>query len=382
VKIAIDPWVLASRFRYHGTYVYARSLIAEFKKIARTRPQIEFCLFISPKNSNDAAQLGAGSAFTLAPSPLLSHDRLWRLGGAMRAAARVHADLIFAPTPGMLPLGKVPIVCTVHDATPVLTPTHSPKITLLQRSMLWFAARFARKIITPSECSRNDLINLYGLPDAKVVVVYEGYDKAIFNDATPDPATQKVLLAKLQLDRPYILHHGVIQPRKNLKRLIEAYSLLQSGNLSSQCDLVLAGPLGWNYQEILVAAQNAGSGKGRVVIPGTLEDHDLALLIKGASLVVIPSLYEGFCLPLVESMACGVPVVASNASCLPEISGGVLKYFDPHSVEDMAGCMAQALGDTALRQRLVQQGKERAAGFDWATCAEKTVAIFEECAGL
>ncbi|HEY6348051.1 MAG TPA: glycosyltransferase family 1 protein [Candidatus Angelobacter sp.] len=382
MKIALDSWVLASRFRHQGTYVYARSLIAEFKKIAAKRPEMEFCLFTSPRNSNDAVLLGAGGGFALMPAPQLAHDRLWRLRGARRAAASVRADLIFAPTVSVLPVGKIPVVCTIHDATPVLMPSHSQRVTLMQRSMLWFAARFARKIITPSECSRRDLINLYGLPDSKITVVYEGHDKAIFNDAAPDPGAQKTLLSKLKLDKPYILHHGVIQPRKNLKRLIEAYRLLLSRNPDLPFDLVLAGPLGWNYENILATAQNGDAGKGRVLFPGTLEDHELAMLIKGANLIVMPSLYEGFCLPMVESMACGVPVIAASTSCLPEISGGALKYFDPHSLEDMAACMEQVLEDNALRQRLAQQGKKRAANFDWATCAEKTVAIFEECARM
>jgi glycosyltransferase involved in cell wall biosynthesis len=377
--IALDSWALSSRFRHHGTYVYARNLIAEFQRITRTREDIRFCLFTSPKNSNDAALLGAAEGFSLAAAPMLSHDRFWRLRGATRAAARVHADLIFSPTLSVLPIGKIPVVCTVHDATPVVMPSHSPRVTLLQRSLLWFAARFARKIITPSECSRNDLVRLYGIPDSRIAVIYEGYDKAIFNDVAPEVEAQKALLSKLKLDKPYMVHHGTIQPRKNLKRLIQAYRLLLSRNRNLQFDLVLAGPLGWNYEEIIATAKDNNAGVGRVVIPGTLEDSELALLIKGASLAVMPSLYEGFCLPMVESMACGVPVVASNTSCLPEVSGGVLKYFNPNSVEDMAACMEQVLEDSGLRQHLAQAGKKRAAGFDWTTCAEKTLAIFEEC---
>lgn len=377
MKIALDPWVLSSRFRHQGTYVYARSLMAEFKKIACARAGLEFRLFTSPQNSNDAAKLGAANGFMLEPAPQLAHDRLWRLHGASRAATRVDADLIFAPTPTMLPIGRVPVVCTIHDATPVLMPSHSQRVTLMQRSMLWCAARFARKIVTPSECSRKDLINLYGVPESRIAVIYEGYDKAVFNDVAADPVQQKALFSKLNLEKPYIFHHGVIQPRKNLQRLIEAYRRLLLENHNMELDLVLAGPLGWNYEEILYVANK--NDIGRVVLAGVLEDFALATLIKGAALAVIPSLYEGFCLPMVEAMACGVPVIAGNSSCLPEISGGVLKYFDPLSTEEMVACMELVLDDTALRQRLAQEGKKRAAVFDWTKCAEETVAIFDEC---
>jgi alpha-1,3-rhamnosyl/mannosyltransferase len=102
------------------------------------------------------------------------------------------------------------------------------------------------------------------------------------------------------------------------------------------------------------------------------------MLIKGAALVVVPSLYEGFCLPMVEAMACGAPVIAANTSCLPEVSGGVLKYFNPHSIDDMATCMEQALEDGELRKSLAREGKKRAAFFDWRRCAEDTLAVFKE----
>jgi glycosyltransferase involved in cell wall biosynthesis len=106
-----------------------------------------------------------------------------------------------------------------------------------------------------------------------------------------------------------------------------------------------------------------------------LSDADLAMVVKGATLAAIPSLYEGFCLPLVESMASGVPTVASKTSCLPEISGGVLRYFDPESVEEMSACMEEALENQALRNELVDKGTARAAEFDWRRCAQQTLAI-------
>jgi glycosyltransferase involved in cell wall biosynthesis len=373
MKIAIDSWVLSSRFRYQGTYVYAQSLLAEFRKIAQANSEVSFCLFTSPTNSNDAGSFQPGTGFELTAAPLLSRDRFWRLGGASLAARRAHAHLIFAPTLSAMPLGKIPLVCTIHDVTPVVMPSHSRKVTLLQRSLLWAITRGAGHIITDSECSRRDLIRLYGLPESKVSVVYLGYDKALFNSDPPDSGQQKKLLTRLGLAKPYILHHGMIQPRKNLKRLIEAYRLMISRNANLEFDLVLAGAMGWEYEDIVATANSPG--KGRIIFPGAVSGDDLAMLIKGASLVVIPSLYEGFCLPMIEVMACGVPVIASNGSCLPEISGGVLKYFDPCSVEEMASSMEQALENDELRKTLRREGKSRASSFDWQCCAEETLAI-------
>ncbi|MGH9568697.1 MAG: glycosyltransferase family 4 protein, partial [Candidatus Angelobacter sp.] len=186
------------------------------------------------------------------------------------------------------------------------------------------------------------------------------------------------LKSKLGVRAPYIIHHGTIQQRKNLVRLVEAYRQMLTENPFLDFDLVLAGAPGWGYEDVFRAAQK--QGQRRVLFAGALEDEELALLVKGASLAVIPSLYEGFCLPMLECMACGIPTVAANASCLPEISGGVLKYFDPVSIEDMAVCMKQAIEDTQLRGELTRRGKQRAGSFDWVRCAEETLRVLQRAA--
>jgi glycosyltransferase involved in cell wall biosynthesis len=375
--VAFDSWVLARRLRYHGTYVYAQNLLTQFKRIARTSPDTSFCVFASPRAANDANLLESCSGFELTRSDLLVWDRLWRLGGVSLAAARGRADVILSPTSNILPVGTVPIVSTIHDVIPIMMRVHSRKVTLLLRSLMWSSAKFSRAIITDSECSKNDLVNTYRLPESKVSVVYLGYDATVFNDNPPDHDRKRALLSKLGIGRAYVFHHGVIQPRKNLIRLIKAYRLVLSRNRNLELDLVLAGRLGWEYEEILAEAGNGGNVTGRVILAGSLEDCDLATLIKGATLVVMPSLYEGFCLPMVEAMACGVPTIAANSSCLPEISGGVLRYFDPLSIEDMADCLEQLLESDEERKDLARRGKQRAAFFSWQRCAEKTLEVLE-----
>jgi glycosyltransferase involved in cell wall biosynthesis len=378
LKVAIDSWVLASRLRHQGTYVYAQNMIAQFKEIARTTQEISFSLFAGQSDSNDARLIESGKGFELAHTDRVDHNRLWRLGGASRAAARVQADVLFAPTSSILPMGLVPVVCTIHDVTPVKMPSHSRGVRLWSRILLRSSARLSRAIITDSECSKSDLVSIYGLPESKVSVVYLGFDKANFNGTPPDPDLQNCLLRKLGIEKPYILHHGVIQPRKNLKRLIEAHQLMLSRNRNLDLELVLAGPLGWECEEIVATANAAHRCSGRVVLTGALSGPDLAMLVKAASLAVVPSLYEGFCLPMVEAMACGTPTVVSHASCLPEVSGGVLKYFDPGSLEDMADCMEKTLEDQELMKSLSTKGKQRAAFFDWQRCAMETLAILKK----
>jgi glycosyltransferase involved in cell wall biosynthesis len=375
VRIAVDSWTLAGRFRCQGTYVYAQNLLREFKKTARMGSGVRFSLFASHRNGNDAARIAPEENFELYASRLLDYDRVWRLGGAGVSAARSGADVIFIPTAATLPVGPVPAVCTIHDVTPLTMPSHSSKVRMIQRAFLKGCARFSRAIITSSECSKKDIVALLGVPEEKVTVIHDGCDHAVFNDEPADSAVLASLRTRLELDKPYLLHHGTIQPRKNLKRLIEAFRLMLARDTNLDLDLVLAGQMGWASDEITAAARNTSGSRGKVIFAGVLPETDLAVLIKGASLAVVPSLYEGFSLPMVEAMACGVPTIASRTSCLPEISGNALAYFDPLSVEEMASCMRSALLDSQLNQQLRTRGIERASQFSWEKCARETLNV-------
>jgi glycosyltransferase involved in cell wall biosynthesis len=164
----------------------------------------------------------------------------------------------------------------------------------------------------------------------------------------------------------------MVQLRKNLGRLLRAYEILLDGQRDLDLQLVLAGPYGWGSEQIRQEAEKLVA-RGKVIFTGPLTDPELSLLVKGASLCVIPSLYEGFCLPMLEAMACGVATIASNSSCLPEVSGGVLRYFDPMSAEDIAETIRQVWGSRELREKLAGDGLKRASEFSWTRCAQETL---------
>jgi glycosyltransferase involved in cell wall biosynthesis len=381
VKIAIDPWTLASRFRCQGTYVYLQNLLREFKNIARAYSGVSFSLFASGRNGNDAVHVAPSASFALDTSRLLDHDRMWRLGGAGWSAARSCADVLFIPTAATLPIGPVPAVCTIHDVTPLTMPTHSGKVTAGQRIFFQGCARLSRAIITSSECSKKDIVALLGVAEEKITVIHDACDHAVFNTMPVDSEASKALRGWLDIQKPYVIHHGTIQPRKNLKRLIEAFRLMLARDGNLDFDLVLVGQMGWASEDVTNAARNESGSRGRVIFAGMLTDADLAMLLKGASLAVMPSLYEGFCLPMVEAMACGAPTIASGTSCLPEISGHALQYFDPLSVEDMAACMRSVLVDSKLGQRLREAGIARARQFSWERCARETLQVLMSVGG-
>lgn len=378
LKVAFDASALKPRYNHHGTQVYARNLL---NALRRAQPRgVEIRPFLPSGEKSVTHDFTDGPGFRSRKPSLIQFDRLWRYGGAAATAFLDGADIMLNPNGASLPVSSLlPTVTTIHDLTPMVMPCFPRRIALLLRFLLARSAKSSAAIITVSEYSRQDIVRICGVSQSKVQVVYEGYDRELFNSAPPEPDLQQLRI-RFGIDRPYIFHHGAIQPRKNLPRLIAAYRRMLSRNQQLDMDLVLAGPLAWQHEETVNAAKADNEDCGRVVLTGALSDGDLSVLLRGAALEVIPSLYEGFCLPMVEAMACGVPTIVSNSSCLPEVSGGVLRYFDPLSVEDMAACMEKVSLSGDLQRELAERGKERAQKFSWDLCAEETLGVLEQVA--
>jgi glycosyltransferase involved in cell wall biosynthesis len=379
--IAFDTFFLAERFRNVGIYEYAKNLFDEFQRLAVEDRAIEIRYFVSPGYSEEVLESKSSPGFEAVNTQLLGCDRLWRVGLVSYAAKRARADLIFSLSPVIVPLGLVPVAVTIHDAIPIRLSRDITGDSRRLRMFTWVAAKMSQRILTVSEHSKKDLVEIYDLAPEKVSVVHNGYDRATFNSSPVDPVSQASLLERLGIRGPYVLHHGMVQKRKNLAKLIEAYAIWLNRHQHLDYQLVLAGPFGFGSQEIRrLAAKEVRQGK--VIFTGPLPGKELAQLIKGASLCVIPSLYEGFCLPMVEAIACGVPTIAANSSCMPEISGGMLRYFDPHSEEEMAAVMTEVLEDSDLQGELVRSGLKRASQFSWRRCAQETMAALTDCNGL
>jgi glycosyltransferase involved in cell wall biosynthesis len=374
LTIAIDTWPLHHRFRKTGIYVYALNLLSRFHQIAE-EGSIEFRPLVSPRNSSAGNKFRSIAGFRPYSTNLLNIGRAWRYGGACLAGYMSKADVLFCPSGNIFPIrAMLPVVTTIHDVIPLIF-SNVPKARGLAFAFA-NAAKFSKAIITDSACSKRDLVEAFKLPPSKVHVTYLACDPLVFNDYEPNPSHREALLAKLGINRPFIIHHGRIQERKNVKRLVEAYGLLMSRKHDLEVDLVLVGEFGQGHEKV-VAAANAVSHRGRVIFAGSQDDADLAVLLKAAALAVIPSLYEGFGLPLLEAMTCGTATVCSNSSCLPEISGGELLYFDPYSIYDMANCIEHVLENSGMRRRLGVNGKRRAALFSWDRCAQETLTILK-----
>jgi len=377
--IAFDTLLLSKRYRHSGIHEYARNLFREFHALVAAHGSLTFRHFVQRGHTDECLECHSTSASQAIDTSLLRFRRLWQLGIGSLAASAAGADMVFAPGPAILPSPMIPVTVTIHDAMPAKLPAEMIPNSAVAKSTAWLAARWSRKVITDSENSRRDLAELYRLDPEKISVVYLGYDRERFNTIPADTERKGQLFSSKGIRENYILHHGMVQQRKNIARLIQSYRAVQNRGGLRDLQLVLAGGIGWGADEIRREARR-GLSEGQVVFTGPLPAEDLSILVKNAALCAIPSLYEGFCLPLIEAMACGIPTIASNSSCIPEISAGKLRYFDPLSVEEMAVEMERALTDAGLRKELREAGLRRASEFSWQRCAQETLRVLEQAA--
>ncbi|HIE39142.1 MAG TPA: glycosyltransferase family 1 protein [Anaerolineales bacterium] len=312
----------------------------------------------------------------------LSDEWLARLWHRLRLPIPIEAivgrvDLFYSPDfilPPILP--DVRTLLTVHDLSFLHYPDHFvPKLVrYLSRAVPRSIAR-ARRVLADSEATRTDLIQFLGVPPESVEVLYSGVDPRFRPE--PEPGERERLQSRYGVgERSYVLSVGTLQPRKNYVRLIRAFARLRLAPLCPET-LVIAGGRGWLYQEIYAEAEKHPD---RVRILGFVDEADLPALYREAALFVFPSFYEGFGLPVLEAMACGVPVVCSNASSLPEVAGAAALLVDPHDEEGLTEAMERALADEGLREEMVARGLEQAARFTWERAARQLLATLDAVA--
>lgn len=235
------------------------------------------------------------------------------------------------------------------------------------------SVKHAKKVLTISEFSKNEITNLYKTDPSKIEVVYPGFDKETFHGKVPKT---KILSVKNKygITGSYLFYWGTLQPRKNISRLIEAFSKINQPRLK----LVICGKKGWLYDQILEQSQKLKVAD-RVIFTGFAPTDDLPALIKGSRAFVLPSLYEGFGMPPVEAQAVGTPVVVSRVSSLPEVVGDSGIYIeDPNSVESIKTALEKVLSLSKLeRIKIIKQGKENVKRFDWDQSALKIIDILK-----
>ena len=351
-----------------GTENYSYHLI---QALAKLKCQHEFRLYLKPDQA-------IGDLAEHFEARQINWPYLWTQAGLALESWLHPSDLLFIPA-HVLPFlknPKVPVVVTVHDLHLDFLPQQE---SLIQKLYLnrWaeiLRARLATHIIAVSESTKKDIVARLGVDSKKINVVYEGVSRRFAPEIKEQKAKIKEILKKHAVFKPYLLFVGTIQPRKNLARLIEAFSLVREQNLQ----LALVGQPGWMTSKIYAAPKKFGV-EDRVKFVDYADDDDLPYLYAGAYAFILPSLHEGFGLPVLEAMACGTPVIVSRTSSLPEVAGEAGIYVNPKSVKSIADGIVEILKmDETAYQEQSQKCLAQAQKFSWEKTAQETLQVFEK----
>ncbi len=277
------------------------------------------------------------------------------------------ADLFHSSNQVRTPPRGMKLTATIHDLTCWRMPElHTAANVIADRRYAKEALTRADGLISVSDHSRRDAIELLGIAPERIVTIYNGVAEAYFH------------AAPLRRNKPYVLHIGTIEPRKNIDRLLDAWAALRP-DLRAAYDLIVAGPAGWASEQTIARLQAQPEG---VHWFGYVPERDLPSLTAGAAVLAYPSLYEGFGLPLAQAMAAGVACVTSNVSAMPEVAAGGARLVDPLSVTELRDALTALLENPAERTRLGRAGKARATAlYRWPLAAQQSLEFFRRVIG-
>jgi len=364
MRIGIDARMLDNT----GIGRYLRNMLGH---LASLDGRNEYVVFVNRVHAPVVAQANFRFVPLTLATPLYSlREQTW-LPFEMR---RYGLDFCHFPHYALPLIGSCPYVVTVHDLIYYLYPEHCPSRAAhyYARLMLRRAVARARLVLTDSEHSKRDLMHYCALAEEKIRVILPAADPG----ATPTPPDRGAL-AERGIAEPYVLYVGKHHPYKNISTLLHAY--VTHPDIHRGFQLVIAGTREARRSALYREAAALDPG-GRILFTDFVADAELFDLYRGASLFVFPSLYEGFGLPPLEAMACGVPVISSNAASLPEVVGDAGIQVDPLNVGELAAAMRTVLTDPGLRETMRQKGLERAGQFSWGAAARQLLQVYETLA--
>jgi glycosyltransferase involved in cell wall biosynthesis len=368
LRIAIDAHSVGNKLG--GNESYAKNLIEALAEIDNVN---QYTIFVTKREARERFS-NRWPNFQVRTTP--PHTPFVRIPLTLSAELRRNRVDVLHVQFTAPPFSPCPVVVSIHD----LSFEHLPE-TFKRRSRMQLrltvrrSARNAAQVIALSEHARADLIATYNLQPEKVNVVPLAAPDS-FAPVRADNELQRVRQI-YGIDRDYILSVGSIQPRKNLRRLIEAYSLLRQQQPKGKLpQLVLVGKNAWLYDETLQLLKDRDPGS--IVLTGYVPEADLPALYSGALCFIYPSYFEGFGLPPLEAMKCGAPVIVGNKTSLPEVVGDAALMIDPFDVSAIAAAIQKVISDSDFRSELRVKGMQRAKQFDWKETARRTVAVYEK----
>lgn len=297
--------------------------------------------------------------------------RFWEQMGQVLAGRH---DLLHFPYDSRVAWKRAKFVTTIHDVKPLLFEPVRQRTNLnrvIERMLVRDQWARVDHVLTDSECSRRDIMTHLGVPAERLTVVYPGIDLERFRPTSPDATS-------IQPERPYVLCVAGADPSKNVGVLIDAFGRLPPAVRAAH-DLVLAGDFR-KREDLRDRVARLGIGTN-TRFPGIISDERLIDLYRHAAVFVFPSLYEGFGLPVLEAMACGCPVISSDASSLPEVAGNATVLVNATDVDGFSAAMEHVLKDPDFRASLRKRGLDQARKFSWDRTARDTVAVYGKVIG-
>lgn len=371
VRIGVDTHAAEGDPSGNGTYI--RGLT---RALARVDDDVDYVLY--------AFDPGHGFYAEFRGHPRVAIRALWprpalaRIPLSLAAASwRDRLDVLHVQYVGP-PWHRGALVVTIHDLAFLRVPQAFPRLQSIRlRWQVRANARRAAVVITDSEHSKRDIRHAYGIAEDRIDVVPLAADPAL--TPRPDAGALEAVRRRFGITHRYVLSVGRLTARKNLLGLLRAFERVRPG-LAEPAQLVIAGPRDFQADALDRAIASSACAND-VVRVGAVSGEDLPVLLSGATAFAYPSVFEGFGLPPLEAMACGVPVICSNTTSLPEVVGEAAVTFDPSRIDDIADALRRVLTDPALRADLAGRGRARAAHFSWRTTAELTLAAYRRAAG-
>ncbi len=372
LRIGIDATAVPARRTGAGNYIF--NLV---KALTRVDQRNEYVVFAQPAFAEQLGPTPANMRVDVRTFGSRAQRLLWEQATLPRLVSRLTLDLLHSPHYTM-PLGlRTRSVVTFCDMTFVLYPElHEPVKRVFFPAIMRWSARRADRLIAISESTGHDLARLWQVPAGRITTIPLAADPK-FN--APEEADVAGITARYGLaGRGYILYVGVLEPRKNVDRLVEAFAAIAAQ--VPDVDLAIAGGRGWMYDAIFAQVARTGLSE-RVKFLGHITQEELPALYAGARAFAYPSQYEGFGIPVLEAMLCGTPVVTTNVSSMPEVVGDSALLVHPDDTPGLAAALLRVLQDRELAGELVRRGRAQGRRFSWDRSARETVAVYREVCG-
>jgi len=371
LKIAID--VTPITYSRGGVGYYTYKLVEAIIAIDKDD---SFILYYGMK-TDQRLPLFAGPNISIVQAPISPRiaNKLFRQCQIPIEMFVGNVDIVHAPSYFVKCMKRTRSIITIHDLAYLIYPHTFPKHIIRDlEKHLKESIEHSSLILADSVSTKKDLIQYFKVDPLKVRVIYLGVDNKFMRYGIKDDESD--LIESFGIERKYILHVGSFEPRKNIERLLQAYSLIRS-NKQINHRLVLVGKDEWLEKDLFDEIRKT-EYFGDVIILKDVKEDELIKLYNNAEMLVYPSLYEGFGLPLLEAMACGTPIAASYSSSIPEVVGEAAVYFDPLSVNEMAQKMFELIESEELRGKLIEAGLKRVAFFTWERTAQETINAYRE----